>query len=220
MLGYLEGRNNSCTVICGRRFTVRSFGTCGRGFLGKGSLTSTAGGAIAVSFASSICGPIVVVTRNMIAATMTSGHPVPVPTTPRAASNTARLPSTSFRCARAGEELLTSGRQCDWHILSCRSERQAAAIPQTGISRCRAGRRFIEPDMKISRIRLSDKTSRLHPRHVVPKPAQFGKSKGYDCRLRNAQGRDGSSLNRNTPTSARGEHARRTARARARRAIR
>jgi hypothetical protein len=31
---------------------------------------------------------------------------------------------------------------------------------------------IIEPDMKISRIRLSDKTSRLHPRHVVPKPAQ------------------------------------------------
>src|SRR5260370_1726228 len=27
-------------------------------------------------------------------------------------------------------------------------------------------------DMQISRIRLSDKTSRLHPRHVVPKPAQ------------------------------------------------
>src|SRR6478672_5484983 len=26
--------------------------------------------------------------------------------------------------------------------------------------------------MKISHIRLSDKTSRLHPRHVVPKPAQ------------------------------------------------
>src|ERR1700694_4378179 len=26
--------------------------------------------------------------------------------------------------------------------------------------------------MKISRIRLSDKTSRLHPRHVVPKPTQ------------------------------------------------
>ena len=26
--------------------------------------------------------------------------------------------------------------------------------------------------MKVSRIRLSDKTSRLHPRHVVPKPAQ------------------------------------------------
>src|SRR3954470_24505894 len=26
--------------------------------------------------------------------------------------------------------------------------------------------------MQIARIRLSDKTSRLHPRHVVPKPAQ------------------------------------------------
>src|ERR1019366_4498623 len=31
---------------------------------------------------------------------------------------------------------------------------------------------LIEPDMQISRIRLSDKTSRLHPRPVVPKPAQ------------------------------------------------
>jgi SAM domain (Sterile alpha motif) len=29
-----------------------------------------------------------------------------------------------------------------------------------------------DPDMQICRIRLSDKTSRLHPRHVVPKPAQ------------------------------------------------
>jgi len=31
---------------------------------------------------------------------------------------------------------------------------------------------LIEPDWRISRIRLSDKTSRLHPRHVVPQPAQ------------------------------------------------
>src|SRR5437868_3607407 len=31
---------------------------------------------------------------------------------------------------------------------------------------------LIEPDWQISRIRLTDKTSRLHPRHVVPKPAQ------------------------------------------------
>src|SRR5258708_28195050 len=29
-----------------------------------------------------------------------------------------------------------------------------------------------KPDVQFSRIRLSDKTSRLHPRHVVPKPAQ------------------------------------------------
>jgi len=28
---------------------------------------------------------------------------------------------------------------------------------------------LIEPDMQIARIRLSDKTSRLHPRLVVPK---------------------------------------------------
>src|SRR3984893_17137713 len=31
---------------------------------------------------------------------------------------------------------------------------------------------LIEPDMQISPIRLSDKTSSLPPRHVVPKPAQ------------------------------------------------
>src|ERR1700722_8833073 len=31
---------------------------------------------------------------------------------------------------------------------------------------------LIEPDVRIARIRLSDKTSRLRPRHVVSKPAQ------------------------------------------------
>ena len=31
---------------------------------------------------------------------------------------------------------------------------------------------LIEPDMQISRIRLSDKTSRLHPRHVAPQRGQ------------------------------------------------
>src|SRR5216684_8487920 len=31
---------------------------------------------------------------------------------------------------------------------------------------------LMEPDMQITRIRLSDKTSRLRPRHVVPKPGQ------------------------------------------------
>src|SRR5208337_5597240 len=37
---------------------------------------------------------------------------------------------------------------------------------------CMSGSKSLEPDMQISRLRLSDKTSRLHPRHVVPKPAQ------------------------------------------------
>ena len=31
---------------------------------------------------------------------------------------------------------------------------------------------LIEPDVQISRIRLSDKTSRLHPRRVAPKRSQ------------------------------------------------
>ena len=36
---------------------------------------------------------------------------------------------------------------------------------------------LIEPDMQISRIRLSDKISRLHPRHVVLKSAQADEPK-------------------------------------------
>src|SRR5262250_1099990 len=31
---------------------------------------------------------------------------------------------------------------------------------------------LIEPDRRLSRIRLSDKTSRLHPRHVAPERRQ------------------------------------------------
>src|SRR5580700_9749262 len=55
----------------------------------------------------------------------------------------------------------------------CRSNISVAA---SFVWRCLSGStmtRFhiplIEPDMQISRIRLADKTSRLHPRHVVPK---------------------------------------------------
>jgi hypothetical protein len=44
----------------------------------------------------------------MIAATTMSGHPVPVPNTPRAASNTARLPSTSLRVQIQAERMLAS----------------------------------------------------------------------------------------------------------------
>jgi hypothetical protein len=43
--------------------------------------------------------------------------------------------------------------------------------------RAKSQRAYIEvlgdPDMQISRIRLSDKTSRLHPRHVVPEHQRF-----------------------------------------------
>src|SRR6266568_2107219 len=38
---------------------------------------------------------------------------------------------------------------------------------------------LIEPDMQISRIRLSDKTSRLHPRHVVPQARQTHETHGF-----------------------------------------
>jgi hypothetical protein len=44
--------------------------------------------------------------------------------------------------------------------------------------RCKQMADQIEPDRQISRIRLSDKTSRLRPRHVVPKPAQAYEPKG------------------------------------------
>jgi len=52
----------------------------------------------------------------------------------------------------------------------------SAPLSSGGASLVHPWRRFhtplIEPDMQSYRIRLSDKTSRLHPRHVVPKPAQ------------------------------------------------
>src|ERR1700677_2347366 len=53
------------------------------------------------------------------------------------------------------------------------------SVPAPFVWRCLSGSAvapfphpLIEPDVQISRIRLSDKTSRLRPRHVVPKPAQ------------------------------------------------
>src|SRR6202142_4021762 len=49
-------------------------------------------------------------------------------------------------------------------------------LPSRGALVARPWLRFhtplIEPDVRIARIRLSDKASRLRPRHVVPKPAQ------------------------------------------------
>jgi hypothetical protein len=58
----------------------------------------------------------------------------------------------------------------------CRSD---ISVSASSVWRCLSGStwlRFhiplIEPDMQISRIRLSDKTSRLHPRHVTPKGGQ------------------------------------------------
>ena len=43
------------------------------------------------------------------------------------------------------------------------------------------------PDVRITRIRLSDKTSRLRPRHVVPKPAQTFRSHDLAARVRVAE---------------------------------
>jgi len=44
----------------------------------------------------------------MIAATITSGQPVPVPNTPTAASTTARLPSASLRAQIQTERMFAS----------------------------------------------------------------------------------------------------------------
>jgi hypothetical protein len=44
----------------------------------------------------------------MVAATTRSGHPVPVPNTPSAASNTARFPSTSLRVQIHAERIFES----------------------------------------------------------------------------------------------------------------
>jgi hypothetical protein len=53
------------------------------------------------------------------------------------------------------------------------SRQKAGDVGFGGASLVRPWPRFhtplVEPDRQISRIRLSDKTSRLHPRHVVPR---------------------------------------------------
>jgi len=58
----------------------------------------------------------------------------------------------------------------------CRSDISVPPLSSGGASLVRPWLRFhiplIEPDRQISRIRLSDKTSRLHTRHVVFKLAQ------------------------------------------------
>src|SRR6266849_3056220 len=77
------------------------------------------------------------------------------------------------------------GRRCrhfaDWVESRCGAVAVGRAYPfpplsSGGASLVRPWLRFhtplIEPDMQIPRIRLSDKPSRLRPRHVVPQPAQ------------------------------------------------
>jgi hypothetical protein len=54
-------------------------------------------------------------------------------------------------------------RYCSWEDASRKS-----TASEIGSGRSA----FDEPDKRIARIRLSDKISRLHPRHVVPKPRQ------------------------------------------------
>ena len=51
----------------------------------------------------------------MTAATMLSGHLVPVPNTPAAASKTARLPRTSLRVQIHAERMFASPRRADEH---------------------------------------------------------------------------------------------------------
>ena len=77
------------------------------------------------------------------------------------------LPRAGRGVSVGGVEVWRGG--CRWNI-------SVAPLSSSGASLARPWLRFhtllIEPDWRISRNRLSDKTSRLHPRHVVPRPAQ------------------------------------------------
>src|SRR5262245_41930381 len=59
------------------------------------------------------------------------------------------------------------GSRWQWGVAVVRSRPVPQATPEL-----RFQSPLVAPDVRISRIRRSDKTSRLHPRHVVPKPAQ------------------------------------------------
>src|SRR5262245_40472962 len=59
------------------------------------------------------------------------------------------------------------GSRWQWGVAVVRSRPVPQSTPEL-----RFQSPLVAPDVQISRIRRSDKTSRLHPRHVVPKPAQ------------------------------------------------
>jgi hypothetical protein len=92
----------------------------------------------------------------MIAATTTSGHSVPVPNTPAAASKTAKLPSTSLRvqihlsaCLHRRRDRPTVGRTRQ-HWPNC----------PTQWSRCPA-----PPPRQSPRRSRGPRCGRAHPRH-------------------------------------------------------
>ena len=63
------------------------------------------------------------------------------------------------------------------HTLRLDGDPMQAAFASALLARTKPSRQPVlpdpnEPDMRIARIRLSDKSSHLHPRHVAPKPAQ------------------------------------------------
>jgi hypothetical protein len=76
---------------------------------------------------------------------------------------------------RAGGFVLTRQEPVGkWGAATYALRRRPATFSISARPQCRkpADRTKIEPDVRIARIRLSDKNSRLHPRHVVPKSAQ------------------------------------------------
>jgi hypothetical protein len=70
----------------------------------------------------------------MMAATITSGHPVPVPKTPKAASSTAKFPSTSLRVQTHAERMLASPALNDQR----RQNEAALARPVDDVPTCDA----------------------------------------------------------------------------------
>jgi hypothetical protein len=74
-----------------------------------------------------------------------------------------KLPLSRFQSSRMQRQ--RGGR------VATRRSRAAGNGAHDRVPQCQS---IIEPDMKISRIRLSDKTSRLHPRHVVPSGPDWG----------------------------------------------
>src|SRR4029453_11770195 len=84
------------------------------------------------------------------------------------------LPDRSSRLRSFDERRLTVESECG--AVAVGRTYQLPPLSSGGASLVRPWLRFhiplIEPDMQIFRIRLSDKTSRLHPRRAAAKPGQ------------------------------------------------
>src|SRR5258706_13083120 len=89
-----------------------------------------------------------------------------------AAVRSAEAEDVASKAATASNAAVTASRDAAQARMAIRVSENLKRRMEEQLAVAEKALASAEPDRQISRIRLSDKTSRLRPRHVVPKPAQ------------------------------------------------